>query len=71
MERSLIFIVPFTSSTIRRQNWAEKHDLGPGGNIKSRHPKMVASFMDLFKFCDGRMVTLLTNQDMDAFIELI
>ncbi|OED62191.1 hypothetical protein A165_22560 [Vibrio tasmaniensis ZS-17] len=55
------------------REWAEKHDLSPGGNIKihgiKNGERRSPSFIQSFDWTDGCIA--LTNQDMDAFIELV
>ncbi|OMO27369.1 L,D-transpeptidase family protein [Vibrio lentus] len=55
------------------KEWAEKHDLSPGGNIKihgiKNGERRSPSFIQSFDWTDGCIA--LTNQDMDAFIELV
>ena len=55
------------------KEWAEKHDLSPGGNIKihgiKNGERRSPSFVQSFDWTDGCIA--LTNQDMDAFIELV
>lgn len=55
------------------REWAEKHDVSPGGNIKihgiKNGERRSPSFIQSFDWTDGCIA--LTNQDMDAFIELV
>ncbi|MFS1860082.1 L,D-transpeptidase family protein [Vibrio lentus] len=55
------------------KEWAEKHDLSPGGNIKihgiKNGERRSPTFIQSFDWTDGCIA--LTNQDMDAFIELV
>ncbi|WP_286301824.1 L,D-transpeptidase family protein [Vibrio apostichopi] len=55
------------------REWAEKHDVSPGGNIKihgiKNGERRSQSFIQSFDWTDGCIA--LTNQDMDAFIELV
>ncbi|PMH03290.1 L,D-transpeptidase family protein [Vibrio lentus] len=55
------------------REWAAKHDLSPGGNIKihgiKNGERRSPSFIQSFDWTDGCIA--LTNQDMDAFIELV
>ncbi|MCF7505665.1 MULTISPECIES: L,D-transpeptidase family protein [Vibrio] len=63
--------INYPRSTDRQ--WAKKHDVDPGGNIKVHGIKngelRSPSFIQSFDWTDGCIA--LTNQDMDQFIELV